>query len=93
MKFRVIELTAASEVKAKAAQAFVAVPSREWIELGNDEVGFLEGRFTDHQRGIFMQGGLINPGWKGYLTIELLIFGEVDIKVGQKMAHAIILQT
>ena len=92
MDFRVVELTSASKVKVRAAQAAVIVPSRELITLDDDEIGSLEGKFTDHQRGIYMQGGIIDPGWSGYITLELLIYGECDIEVGQHLAHAIILK-
>ena len=92
MDFRVIDISSASKVKVKAAEATVIVPSNELIELGEDEIGFLEGKFSDHQRGIYMQGGIINPSWKGKITIELLIWGECTIEKGQKLAHAIILK-
>jgi len=92
MDFRVIDITSASTVKVKAAQSIIIVPSNELIELGEDEIGVLEGKFTDHQKGIFMQGGIINPGWKGRISLELIIFGECDIESGQKLAHAIILK-
>lgn len=92
MDFRIVELTSTSMVKVRASQAAVIVPSRELIELGDDEVGFLEGRFSDHQKGIYMQGGIIDPGWSGYITIELIIYGECDIEIGQHLAHAIILK-
>lgn len=93
MDFRVVELTSASKVRVRAAQAAVIVPSQEFIELGDDEIGSLEGKFTDHQKGIYMQGGIIDSGWSGYITIELLIYGECNIEVGQHLAHAIILRT
>ena len=39
-------------------------------------------------------GGIINPGWdsniSGPLTIEFTVFGELDIKKGDSIAHAII---
>lgn len=92
MEFRIVDISSASKVKVKAAEATVIVPSNELIELGEDEIGFLEGKFTDHQQGIYMQGGIINPGWKGRITIELLIFGECSIEVNQQLAHAIILK-
>lgn len=92
MEFRVVDISSASKVKVKAAQAIVIIPSNETVGLGDDEIGFLEGKFTDHQKGIFMQGGIINPGWSGKVTIELIVFGECDIKVGQQLAHAIILR-
>jgi len=43
MDFRVVELTSASKVKVRGAQAVVIVPSNELIETGDDEIGFLEG--------------------------------------------------
>ena len=92
MNFRVIELTSASKVKVRSPQAAVIIPSREFVKLGMDEIGSLEGKFTDHQRGIYMQGGIIDPGWSGHITLELLIYGECDIEVGQHLAHAIILK-
>ncbi len=92
MEFRIVDISSASRVKVKTAQAIVIVPSNETIVLGDDEIGFLEGKFTDHQKGIYMQGGIINPGWSGKITIELIIFGECDIAVGEQLAHAIILR-
>lgn len=92
MSFRIMDITSASDIKVKASQAIVMVPSNEYVYVEKDEVGFLEGKFHDHQRGIYMQGGIINPGWGGKLTIELLIFGEVEIKKGQPLAHAIIVK-
>lgn len=92
MDFRIIDISSASKVKVKAAQAIVIVPSNEPIELDDDEIGFLEGKFSDHQKGIFMQGGIINPDWKGKISLELIIFGECDIEVGQYLAHAIIIK-
>ncbi len=83
MNFRIIDISSASKVKVRASEATVIVPSNELIELADDEVGFLEGKFTDHQRGIYMQGGIINPGWKGKITIELIILGECSIEVGE----------
>ena len=93
MDFRIIELTSASEVKVRSANAVVIVPTEQYIALEADEVGFFEGRYSDHQKGIYMQGGIINPLWCGYATAELAITGEIDIKVGQKVAHAIIMKS
>lgn len=92
MNFRIVDIHAATEVKVRAAQATVIIPTQEIVKLSKDEVGFLEGKFSDHQKGVYMQGGIINPGWTGYLTVELIVFGECDIKVGQEVAHAIIIR-
>lgn len=58
--------------------------------LKDNQVGILLGKKTHHEKGIFFQGGIINPGWEGTLTIELVIFGEAQIKKGEEIAHALI---
>lgn len=92
MKAKIIDITSASTVKVKADSATVIVLSNEFLRLKPTEVGFLEGKRKHHWQGVFMQGGIINPGWEGVLTIEFLITGEIDIKKGDKIAHAIILE-
>jgi len=93
MKIRVIDITSASDVKVKSDKATVIIPSDEYIKLSKNEIGTLEGKQSHHIQGIFMQGGIINAGWEGILSIELLIQGEVEIKKGDKVAHAIIFET
>ena len=93
MEFRIIEITAASTVRTKSATlTSVIVPTQEVLELCEDEVGFLEGRFSHHQKGAYFQGGILNPGWKGKITAEFLTFGEFEIEEGEQVAHAIILK-
>lgn len=93
MEFRIINITAASNVRVKSATlTSVIVPTRELLELGEDEVGFMEGRFSHHQKGVYFQGGILNPGWKGRVTAEFLVFGEFEITEGEQVAHAIILK-
>ena len=54
-----------SEVKVKTAIGTVIIKSQEMLQLGKNEVGFLEGKRKHHQQGVFMQGGIINAGWGG----------------------------
>ena len=53
-------------------------------------MGIIEGRHTLHEKGIGIFGGIVNPDWKGYLTIEFTIFGDIEIEKNQKIAHVII---
>jgi len=93
MEFRIIDITAASTVRIKSATlTSMIVPTQEVIELSEDEIGVLEGRFSHHQKGAYFQGGILNPGWKGKITAEFLAFGEFEIKQGEQVAHAIILK-
>ena len=93
MEFRIIEITAASTVRVKSASlTSVIIPTNEILELGEDEVGYLEGRFSHHQEGAYFQGGILNPGWKGKITAEFLVFGEFEVEKGEQVVHAVILK-
>ena len=93
MEFKVIEITASSTVRVKSASlTSLIVPTNEELSLSNDEVGFLEGRFSHHQRGAYFQGGILNPGWSGRITAEFLVFGEFEVEKGECVVHAIILK-
>ena len=93
MDFKIIEITAASTVRVKSASlTSMIVPTNELLTLREDEVGFMEGRFSHHQKGAYFQGGILNPGWKGKITAEFLVFGEFEIEKGEQVAHAIILK-
>ena len=92
MKFRLVQLHSDSYVKTHSPQACVTVYSKEEVSLALDEVGILLPKRTHHRQGAFMMGGLLNPGWKGKPTIEIVLFGELEIKEGDEVAHALILQ-
>lgn len=90
MKITIRDIHSNVAVRGKGFPQHVTIRSREEVSVGKNQMGILIGKKTHHDKGVFFQGGLINPGWKGYLTIELVIFGEIDIKEGEEVAHAII---
>ena len=90
MTDRIIDLTSAITVKVRSSTAFVQLGTNEDIIMGPNERGSIEGKHSFHEKGIGTMGGNINPSWSGRLTIELMVFGELDIKKGDKIAHAII---
>ena len=92
MNCEIIDITSSSDIVVKTAIGTVIIISNEYLKLKNNEVGFLEGKRKHHHQGIFMHGGIINPGWEGYLTIEFLVTGELNIKKNDKVAHAIIME-
>lgn len=94
MDFKVIDITSAVQVKVKSSGvSTIILPTSEVIELEEDEIGFLEGRFSHHWKGAYFQGGILNPGWKGKITCELLVIGgEFEINKGEQIAHAVILK-
>lgn len=92
MKFKIIDLTSSETIRAKGFPAYVQVKTQEFIELSDLQFGIIEGKRSFHELGIGIFGGLINPQWKGNLTIEFHVFGDIEIQKGQKIAHAIILE-
>ncbi len=90
MSFEIVDIHADVSVDAKGYPTQVTIESREVIILKDNQVGVLLGKKKHHGKGIFFQGGIINPGWRGSLTIELIVFGEVRIKEGDPIAHALI---
>ena len=73
MEFKIIDITSASKIKVKSATiTTVIIPTNEVLSLDEDEVGILEGRFSHHWKGAYFQGGIINPGWSGKITAELM---------------------
>lgn len=89
-KARVVDVTASSSVKVVGTGTLI-VESKEEFNLKDNEIGFLEGKRSHHHQGLFMQGGILNPGWEGRLTIEFVFTGTAKIDEGDKVAHATIL--
>jgi deoxycytidine triphosphate deaminase len=90
-RLKVIDLTSSETVKTKGFPAYLQVSTNEELKLSKDEVGIILGKHSHHEKGIGIFGGIVNPGWKGKLTIEFNIFGEIQIKKGEKIAHVLIL--
>lgn len=51
---------------------FILGCTDEWIELGDDVVGKIEGKSSIGRKGVVIElAGYVDPGWKGRLTLEL----------------------
>jgi len=89
---RIIDVTSSEAVKIKGFPAFAQVATQEVVSLGPDEVGIIQGKHGFHEQGVGIFGGIVNPRWKDKLTIEFMIFGELNLKKGDKIAHVIVLR-
>ena len=92
MKFRIVQLHSASDVLTHGSGFCVTVQAQETLTLGTNEVGILLGKRTHHQQGAFFAGGILNPGWSGVPSIEMIVFGRLEVKKGDEVAHALIFQ-
>lgn len=50
---------------------FVLASSMERFQMPNDVIGFVHDKSTWARRGIAVQNTVIEPGWSGYLTLEV----------------------
>ena len=66
----------------------------ETLSLPDDLMAFVELRSSWARRGVFIPPTIVDAGFSGNLTLEILSFG-VDVKeaVGQRFAHLIFAKT
>lgn len=63
--------TVFTELFMLPAHGFVLARSVEWIEIPTDSFGVCFGKSTYARVGLICNVTPLEPGWKGYLTIEL----------------------
>lgn len=58
------------------------VPTLEWVALPNDLQGIVTARSSWAREGLnIATATIINPGYRGIITLELANFGEIPIKL------------
>lgn len=58
---------------------FLLASTVEYFQMPTDLVGIVHDKSTWARRGLAVQNTVIEPGWQGYLTLELTNHGEDDI--------------
>lgn len=68
---------------------FILLSSLERIKMPNDLVAIVHDKSTLARKGIAFQNTVLEPGWEGYITLELSNHGHdnVTIKVGQPICQ------
>lgn len=78
VKYREIE----SECIIIPSNSFVLGTTKEYLEIPNNIVSFVEGRSSIGRLGLFIQNaGWIDPGFKGKITLELYNANSLPIKL------------
>jgi len=70
---------------------FVLASTKEWVEIPNDLIGYVNGRSTLGRMGLVIHAtaGLLDPGWEGNVTLEISNLGNIpveltpDMRIGQ----------
>lgn len=60
---------------------FILASAIEKFDMPNDLVGIVHDKSTWARRGLSVFNTVIEPGWKGYLTLELVYHGEEDLVI------------
>lgn len=74
---------------------FVLASTMERFELPHDVAGLLMDKSTWARRGISVQNTIAEPGWRGYLTVEISNHGQRTVRIpagspiGQMVFHVL----
>lgn len=68
--------------------SFALVCSMEHFAMPNDLVGRVHDKSTLARKGLCVQNTIIEPGWRGYLTLELTIHSHQVIPIWPGMPIA-----
>lgn len=63
--------------------------SREYLELPDDLMAFVNLRSTWARCGLFIPPTIVDAGFKGDLTLEIVNYGDQPLPLGQPFAHLI----
>lgn len=71
---------------------FVLAATLEHFDMPNDLIGIVHDKSTWARQGIACQNTVIEPGWKGYLTLELTNHSQkiVEIHHGDPIAQILL---
>jgi dCTP deaminase len=61
--------------------AFALASTVERFTMGDDLIGFVHDKSTWARQGLAVQNTVIEPGWCGFLTLELTNHGYSDLKI------------
>lgn len=67
--------------------------TREYLELPDDLMAFVELRSSWARRALIIPPTIVDAGFKGNLTLEVVSFGHLEFPVGQRFAHLIFAKT
>lgn len=72
-----------------APGGFELISSVEHFKMPNNIVGEVKDKSSWARRGLFVHNTVIEPGWWGYLTLELSAHKLIDVREGDPIAQVI----
>lgn len=85
------DITVAQDVCLHPFRRFTLASSFERFEMPDDLVGIVHDKSSWARRGLSVFNTVLEPGWKGYLTLELVYhgWGVLRIPAGSGIAQVI----
>lgn len=71
------------------AFSFVLGRTREYLEMPNDVMAFVQLRSTWARKGFILPPTVVDAGFKGTITLEILSCKHQTVPIGQRFAHLI----
>ncbi len=68
---------------------FMLGSTREWIEMPDDLMAFVGLRSTWARKGFLIPPTIVDAGFRGTLTLEIVSYCHNQIPLGQRFAHLI----
>jgi dCTP deaminase len=68
---------------------FCLASTMECFSMPDDVLGVVHDKSTWARRGLFVQNTVIEPGWTGYLTLELTVSRRISVSSGDPIAQII----
>jgi len=66
------------------SQGFKLASSYEYFRMPNNVIGFVKDKSTWARMGLCVQNTVIEPGWNGYLTLEITNHSDIPINISCK---------
>jgi len=83
----------ASEREMLSSGQFTLGRTREYIKMPNDLMAFVQLRSTWARKGFMLPPTVIDAGFEGTITLEIVSFGDDNrLPIGQRFAHIIFQQ-
>lgn len=75
----------------KADPYVILISAMERFRMPDDVVGVVHDKSSWARRGLFVQNTVIEPGWEGFLTLELTYHGvgRIEVKPGCPIAQVV----
>ncbi len=90
MTFEVLDLVSPHYVRAVGNGTMIQLLSEPAVSLGAHQVGIVLSKHKWHMQGMTTFTGIVNPGWSGNITVEIMVNGELVIQPGDSVAHVLV---